>query len=67
MMHYIRQVIRLGLILTPEQHLACAFLEAAGLRFGVDFGYANAVDKALGLQYLPPEVAEALAKVYTIH
>jgi len=40
---------RLDLELTLEQHIACAFLEGRGLRFLVDFGYENAVTKALML------------------
>lgn len=35
-----------GLPTTPEQDMACLFLESKGLRFCVDYGYENAVDKA---------------------
>ena len=35
-----------GLPTTPEQDMACLFLEAKGLRFCVDYGYKNAVLRA---------------------
>jgi len=54
-MHYRKVVRQLGLVLTPEQDLACAFLEARGFRFCVDFGYQNAVAKAETLWLLQPE------------
>lgn len=37
---------KLSLDTTKEQDLACCFLEGKGLRFLVDFGYANAIWKA---------------------
>jgi hypothetical protein len=46
---YLEWCDRLDLELTLEQHIACAFLEGRGLRFLVDFGYENAVAKALKL------------------
>ena len=35
----------LGLELTPMQKICCEGLESSGLRFCVDFGYENAVEK----------------------
>ena len=35
--------------MTFEQYCACLFLERRGLRFLVDFGYCNAISKALEL------------------
>jgi hypothetical protein len=45
-MQYLDNVRRLNLDLTAEQHRACAFLEAQGQRFLVEFGYENAVERA---------------------
>ncbi len=48
-----RDVVRLmKLDVNPEQAFACLFLEAKGLRFLVDFGYENAIEKASDI---PPE------------
>lgn len=37
---------RLNLPTTAEQDGACLFLEAKGLRFMVEYGYENAIEKA---------------------
>jgi len=46
---YLAVVDMLDLELSLEQHIACAFLEGRGLRMLVDFGYENAVAKALAV------------------
>jgi hypothetical protein len=48
-MRYLELCDLLGLELTLVQHIACAFLEGRGLRFCVDFGLDNAVEKARAL------------------
>lgn len=48
-MRYLEIADMLDLELTLEQHIACAFLEGRGLRMLIDFGYDNAVEKALTL------------------
>jgi len=53
-MDYLAVCEQLDLELTLEQHIACAFLEGRGLRFLVDFGYVNAVERTLALLELVP-------------
>lgn len=48
-MQYLEWCDRLDIELTLEQHIACAFLEGRGLRFLVDYGYGNAIEKAMRL------------------
>lgn len=45
-MKFAETCLQLGISLTPPQFYACAYLENNGLRFCVDFGYQNAIDKA---------------------
>lgn len=47
-LHCFDLLARLGLALTPEQLWAFAYLERRGQRFLIDFGWANAVEKANG-------------------
>jgi hypothetical protein len=44
--HYGEWKHRLRLPTTPDQDIACLFLESEGQRFCVDFGYENAIGKA---------------------
>ncbi len=45
MTNYREMAKRLEIDLTPEQQIACDFLERHGFKFCVDFGYENAVAK----------------------
>lgn len=38
---------RLKVRLTPRERNACAYLESHDQRFLIDFGYANAIEKAV--------------------
>lgn len=45
-MNSIETCRRLGVSLTKAQRTACLYLERAGLRFCIEFGYGNCVEKA---------------------
>ena len=43
---YRRTARRIGMRMSQSQHRACAYLEAQGFRFCVEFGRDNAIEKA---------------------
>lgn len=45
-MQVMETIALLGLVLTVEQLRACKYLDRAGKRFCVDFGYDNAIELA---------------------